>query len=213
MRQKSSYNKLLVLNEAICDDDLTYADKLVFQRLVWRLNLKTGACFPSVGLIARELSMTDRGVRKCTARLEKQGYLKRRIHSGRTKANDYLIPGLNTERKFPKAGTAIPERRNEESAHRKKEKKKEKEASEDKHPIAGLSPSGESCAPLKMEEGQFQNELVKALGGGAHGWAILTSLPAGMAEVLHQKHLDGAMSMRSAVEFVRHESATHLESI
>jgi hypothetical protein len=203
--KKSSYDKLLKLNEASCDKELTASDKVVFQRLVWRVNLKTGACFPSVGLIAEELSMTDRSVRKCMSRLEKQGYIKRLIHPGRTKANDYLIPGLNTERRFRKTGTCVPENRNCGSAHIYKERKKEREASEGRMPNINVSFSTEKVAKIKVVEDQFQNQLVDALGGCEQGWAVLMHLRADLLEELQGGFLNGSMSIAKAVRAIRTE--------
>ncbi|WP_167853568.1 helix-turn-helix domain-containing protein [Roseovarius aestuariivivens] len=171
VKKKSSYHKLLKINDAVCDKQLKAYDKLVFERLVWRVNPETGACFPSVGLIAEELSITERAVRKCVARLEEHGYVKRCIHAGRTKANDYLIPGLNTERLFLETGTQVPKNRNEGSAQIIKERKKEKEASEEKVPVQNLSPSSERGVSESTLEGQFHNQLVDALGGGQDAWS------------------------------------------
>lgn len=203
MSKKSFFDKFIALNEVVCDPELTDADKLVFQRLVWRLNLETGACFPSVGSIAEDLSMTSRGVRNCLARLERNGYLKRRIHAGRTKANDYLIPGLNTERRFPKTGTKVPEKRNTGSAQIRKEKEKEKEASEAEAHIVNVSPSCDAPQENKVTEEAFQNRLAAAFGGGEHGWAILINMPAEQLDELENNYRHGSMSFQDAVEVVR----------
>lgn len=203
MRQKSSYYKLLALNEAFCDAELTPSDKVVFQRLVWRLNLKTGACFPSIKFIAAELSMTERGVRKCVARLEKHGYLKRRIHAGRTKANDYLISGLNTERTFPKTGTNVPEERNTGSAHIRKEKEKEKEAGEAEAQSLGVSSSPHFPPMTEVAEEHFQCRLAEAFGGGAQGWDVLMNVPADTLDELENSCRRGSMRFHDAVEVIR----------
>lgn len=199
MKKKSSYHKLLKINEAVCDERLTACDKLVFQRLVWRLNLKTGACFPSVGLISKELSMGVRGVRKCVARLETQGYVKRRIHAGRTKANDYLIPGLNTEREFHKTGTDVPKNRNKGSAQIKKEREKEIESNEEQAPIKDVARRPTSRERQSVEEGQFQNKLADAFGGGEQGWAAVMQLPPDTLEDWETRCLNGKMRIEEAV--------------
>lgn len=206
MSQKASYHKLLTMNGAFCDGRLTASDKVVFQRLVWRVNLVTGACFPSVGLIAKELAMTDRGVRKCIAHLEKHGYVRRRIHAGRTKANDYLIPGLNAERQFREPGTDVPKKRNDRSAQIANEKEKEKDASE------GMEQPVKLSSPFKVPPGrrvvrdQFQNQLAEAFGGGAQGWAVLINVPAERLEELEADYCNGSLSLVDAVELLRDKS-------
>ena len=210
MKKKSSYNKLLKINEAFCDKRLKASDKVVFQRLVWRVNLKKGACFPSIGLIAEELSMTDRGVRKCISRLENEGYIKRFIHTGRTKANDYLIPGLNTERQFRKTGTNVPESGNSGSAHIKKERKKERETNEGKVPVTGVSLSRGNVTKNNVAEGQFQKQLADAFGGGEQGWAIVMSVPADLLEELECGCLNGSISIGKAVCVISDECTTEV---
>lgn len=142
--------------------------------------------------------MTDRGARKCLARLETAGYIKRLIHAGRTKANDYLIPGLNTERQFHKTGTDVPENRNSGSAHISKERKKEREASEEKASFDSVSPPTGAVTQVNVFEHQFQNQLAVALGGGKQGWVALMDLPADMLEELQRCVLDGSMSIGKA---------------
>ncbi|QFT82332.1 hypothetical protein FIU89_17040 [Roseovarius sp. THAF27] len=199
MNKKSSYQKLLKINEAARDERLTAHDNLVFGRLVWRVNLTTGKCFPSIGLIAEELSMTDRGVSKCIARLEKNGHLKRIIHRGREKANDYLIPGLNTERVFHKTGTEVPKNRNKGSAQIEKETEKEIEASEEQVPIEGVARTSACCERKSVEEGQFQNKLADAFRGGEQGWVAVMQLPRDTLEDLEARCLNGKMSVEEAV--------------
>ena len=208
MRRKSSYDKFLKINEAFCDSRLKLSDKAVFQRLVWRVNLKTGACYPSVGLIAKELSMTDRGVRKCMARLEQENYIKRVTHAGRTKANDYLISGLNTERQFRKTGTDIPENRNEYSAHIRKERKKEKEASEEKTSDTNVALTAREVTKKKVEPDQFQIRLVNALGGGEHGWNALMNVSSDRLDELQRGVVNGSMSIDKAARGILTELTT-----
>jgi len=213
MKKISSYHKPQKINEAHCDEQLTGSEKLVFQRLAWRLNPRTGECFPSIGLIAEELSISKRWTRVCVARLEEKGYVKRVIHRGREKANDYLIPGLNTEREFHKTGTYVPKNRNKGSAQIEKEREKEIEPSEEQVPIKGVARSPACCERKGVEEGQLQSKLADAFGGGEQGWAAVMQLPSDMLEHLETRCLNGEMSIEEAIAAASSELGVKVENL
>lgn len=80
--------KLDVVDALVSDAILQPSDKMVAIYLLQRLNGKTQQLYPSQRLIAEEVHMTARNVRKCLDRLRSNGWL--RWARGHTqKANEY----------------------------------------------------------------------------------------------------------------------------
>jgi hypothetical protein len=86
----------------LLDARLTARDKNILTRLVMHLNLKTGRCDPSIGLLALELSIGGndesaiRVVRRSLERSEKLGWVRRIFRSGgdvkyRNQSNAYHL--------------------------------------------------------------------------------------------------------------------------
>jgi hypothetical protein len=67
------------------------AAKLVGERLVQHLNLKTGRCDPGIPGLAQHLHLDPRSVRRALAQLEAAGLLERAIHAGRGHSNGYRL--------------------------------------------------------------------------------------------------------------------------
>jgi hypothetical protein len=82
------------------DAELTARDQTILTRLALHLNLKTGRCDPSVGLLAMEVSIRgadpERAARRSLAKSEKRGWIRRTPRHGgdakrQSQTNNYAL--------------------------------------------------------------------------------------------------------------------------
>jgi len=73
-------------------DQVTHVEKLLCWSLAWRTNPASGAAWPSVALLAREVMTSTRHVRRIRKHLEEKGILKVTTGGGAYRTNQYSFP-------------------------------------------------------------------------------------------------------------------------
>jgi DNA-binding MarR family transcriptional regulator len=66
----------------ICDPDVLTSAKVLAVRLYQYQNAVTGACFPGVNRLARDIGLSSRTVRKLLRHLEERGWVRTEISKG-----------------------------------------------------------------------------------------------------------------------------------
>jgi len=90
-------------------DQVTHLEKLLCWSLAWRTNPASGAAWPSVALLAREVMTSTRHVRRIRKHLEEKGILKVSTGGGAYRTNQYSFPlATSTDLRRPTFGDRRP---------------------------------------------------------------------------------------------------------
>jgi hypothetical protein len=90
-------------------DQVTHLEKLLCWSLAWRTNPASGAAWPSVALLAREVMTSTRHVRRIRKHLEEKGILKVLTGGGAYRTNQYSFPlATATDLRRPAFGDRRP---------------------------------------------------------------------------------------------------------
>jgi hypothetical protein len=90
-------------------DQVTHLEKLFCWSLAWRTNPASGAAWPSVALLAREVMTSTRHVRRIRKHLEEKGILKVLTGGGAYRTNQYSFPlATATDLRRPAFGDLRP---------------------------------------------------------------------------------------------------------
>jgi len=90
-------------------DQVTHLEKLLCWSLAWRTNPASGAAWPSVALLAREVMTSTRHVRRIRKHLEQKGILKVLTGGGAYRTNQYSFPlATATDLRRPAFGDRRP---------------------------------------------------------------------------------------------------------
>lgn len=78
--------------KAFARSQLSATAKLVLHTLGLHMNAEGGSCWPSVPLIAREASLEERSLYRHLPRLEREGWIRRQRHPGRSTEYFATVP-------------------------------------------------------------------------------------------------------------------------
>jgi DNA-binding Lrp family transcriptional regulator len=160
----------------ICDPDVLTSAKVLAIRLYQYQNAVTGACFPGVNRLARDIGLSSRTVRKLLRHLEERGWVRTEISKGPRGANFYNLPYAG--RKFGAGGAEIlvPKGRNPTSVKIGNEIEKEKKKQNRSFSSARYGADGNKSGTGRFakKRGELEAAVVARLGD--KGWELLMEI-------------------------------------
>ncbi|MDU8929673.1 helix-turn-helix domain-containing protein [Alisedimentitalea sp. MJ-SS2] len=198
---------------------LTQSAFVVLSRLIYRQNIKTGQCDPSVATIMDDTGLCERSVRKAFRELEKRGAVKSYRRSQRSR-NQFVVFSVDEIKQHKKQAGRDPSTISDATLHGDavnparpcrrslhpgapeniKEKNKEEIIAENarKTSTGPGTPCGGAASP-DVSEGDFERRVAKVFERQGYGYEGLLELEPGFITSTYEAFCRRELDFNSAI--------------
>lgn len=177
--QGSLLNKWWTAQLALVQYDLSSGAHLLFSRLLYHHNSKTGLCCPGEKLLAASLNCTTRTVRNALRELERVGLVKTRKGPESPPRNYYeltLFTGSTEEYRLAEKKCLQRRKKASGKSENEPEKYRQRKRSVQSRAQDARGSTATKEKSLAKVRGDFERILVEKMGGGDVGWGYVMEL-------------------------------------